>query len=67
MSGVEEEAVVFHHPAAFTGLDRFRRFGSDGPLYEILGQSGERVRIRVVESGEEVEYPMQSAQQDPLA
>ena len=49
----------------------WRRFGSLGPLYEIIhaGKTladGDRVmRVRVVESGEEVDYNLTSILDDP--
>lgn len=49
----------------------WRRFGSAGPVYEIIGVAreapdGERVmRIRVIESGEEADYKMTDILDDP--
>ncbi len=44
----------------------WRRFGRTGPVYEILSQSGDRMmRIRVVESGEELDYPLDEVLDDP--
>lgn len=54
-------------------LGGFRTFGRLGPIYEILDVVGPRtgpdvnVRIRVVESGEELEYPLASVLEDPPA
>ena len=51
----------------------FRTFGSVGPLYEVLRvnepSSGPHVtlRIRVIESGEELDYPLSDVLDDPLA
>ena len=68
MSSVEETGAVFAHDVDITGVARFRHFGAEGPLYEILGPSGDdRVRIRVVQSGEELTYPAAAARQDPRA
>lgn len=50
-------------------LGSFRTFGRLGPLYQILDVAGPQtgpdviVRVRVVESGEELEYALD----DPLA
>lgn len=51
----------------------FRTFGRAGPVYEIL-QVNEpatgphvAVKIRVVESGEQLDYPLSDALDDPLA
>jgi hypothetical protein len=52
-------------------IGRFRTFGTEGPIYEIIGNSshvsnGDRfVIIRVVESGEELEYPYSQLVLDP--
>ena len=49
----------------------WRRFGPLGPVYEIVGEcaglpNGDRLmRIRVVESGEEVEYKLSEILDDP--
>lgn len=51
----------------------FRTFGPRGPTYEIVsipeGQSGANVvaLIRVVESGEELEYSIKEIMDDPIA
>jgi Family of unknown function (DUF5397) len=51
----------------------FRTFGSRGPLYEILGVTGEgtgsnvMLAIRVVTSGETLDYPLADAITDPVA
>jgi hypothetical protein len=46
----------------------FRTFGPEGPVYEILGKVDEkRVHIVVVESGEELDYEVSEAIQDPEA
>jgi hypothetical protein len=63
--GVEDDARAFV-PLALEGAARFRRFGEHGPLYEVTAVSGQRVRIRVVLSGEETEYPLEAALADPL-
>jgi len=50
-----------------------RTFGRVGPMYEVLTTSGAAtgsdvvLRIRVVESGEELDYPLAAALDDPLA
>jgi hypothetical protein len=49
----------------------WRRFGAVGPVYEIIGEGpelpdGDRLmRIRVVESGEEVDYKLTDILDDP--
>ena len=52
-------------------LGRWRRFGLVGPTYEILGKHKDLpdgdslMRIRVVESGEEIEYRLTEILDDP--
>lgn len=49
----------------------FRRFGAAGPVYEIAAAGKElpdgdvAMRIRVVESGEELDYPYSAIIEDP--
>jgi hypothetical protein len=49
----------------------FRRFGPVGPVYRIIASGAEKddgdvvMRVRVVESGEELDYPFSSIIQDP--
>ena len=56
-------------PPRFVGA--FRRFGPVGPVYEIIATGKETadgdvmMRIRVVESGEELDYPFSSIIDDP--
>ena len=51
----------------------FRTFGPRGPVYEVLGLTGEAtgsnvmLAIRVVTSGETLDYPLADAMSDPLA
>ena len=51
----------------------FRTFGALGPLYEVTSigspSAGPAVmlRIRVIESGEELDYPLSDALADPRA
>lgn len=55
----------FPSPARLQGT--FRRFGAYGPVYEILGAATgpDQLRIRVVESGEELAYGYLEVLQDP--
>ncbi len=54
-------------------IGSFRRFGERGPVYQIVsaaeGLVGTNVelRIRVVESGEELDYPLRDILNDPIA
>jgi hypothetical protein len=68
MSGVAEEAADFQRIGdAFKGLARFRRFGDDGPVYEVLAVSATTVRIHVMDNGEELDYRIDRAINDPVA
>lgn len=47
----------------------FRRFGLFGPPYEVLGPgtSGDgKMRVRLLESGEETEYSVEHILADPI-
>lgn len=49
----------------------FRRFGPVGPVYQVIASGREKpdgdvvMRVRVVESGEELDYPFSSIIEDP--
>lgn len=50
----------------------WRRFGQYGPIYEILAVTvtdeteTARVRVQVIESGEQLHYPLEAVLQDPV-
>ena len=49
-------------------IGAYRTFGADGPVYRVIGKAGEtKVRIMVVESGEELDYLLARALDDPEA
>ena len=49
-------------------IGTYRMFGADGPVYRVIGKAGEgKVRIVVVESGEELDYLLARALSDPEA
>ncbi len=56
-------------PEALIGS--WRRFGAAGPVYEVLGVADAVparrmvMRVRVAESGEELDYPLQALLDDP--
>ncbi len=55
-------------PEDFVGT--WRRFGLAGPVYEIIGvghetETGQMMRIRVLESGEETDYRLADLLDDP--
>jgi hypothetical protein len=52
-------------------LGTWRRFGSAGPVYEIIGPGKAKggyqtMRIRVIESGEELDYKLSDLLSDPM-
>jgi hypothetical protein len=62
-------AIQVVEPQVLIGT--WRRFGRTGPGYEIIAQSGRSasgsrmMRIRVLESGEELDYPLDEVLDDP--
>ena len=53
------------HPAAEL-IGTVRRFGPQGVLYEVLELiGGDKARIRVIETGEELDYPIAKVMRDP--
>ncbi|MBX3477631.1 MAG: DUF5397 family protein [Brevundimonas sp.] len=63
MASVREQGRAFAAAPAI----RFRRFGLDGPVYEVERIEGALAFIRVIESGETLEYPVDRLEQDPAA
>lgn len=63
MAGVQDQHRTFEHPAG----PRFRKFGPFGPAYEILSLGDNLAHIKVVESGEEFDYPTARLRDDPPA
>ncbi len=61
-----ETAYAFDDPRKLVG--QFRRFGEDGPAYEIVRITNEREAfIRVVYSGEELDYRISEIMTHPIA
>ena len=64
------ETTMLPEPQSLIGT--WRRFGPVGPVYEIIGLGKELpdhdrwMRIRVVETGEEVDYRFADILDDPL-
>ena len=54
-------------------IGNFRQFGAYGPVYQVMGMlredaiKGKLLRVRVVETGEELDYPYRDAINDPEA
>jgi len=63
---VREESAAFRH-AEIEGPGRFRTIAGIGPAYEITEDRGEHVRIHILHSQEELDYPKADAELDPLA
>jgi hypothetical protein len=69
MDHTPTDGVKLPQPANLVGT--WRRFGSVGPVYEIIGigdelSGGDRLmRVRVVETGEEVDYRLAEILDDP--
>jgi hypothetical protein len=55
-----------------TLVGSIRRFGLEGPPYQVLGiatgsaDARARMRVRVLESGEELDYPVEDLIADPF-
>ena len=49
------------------GRAQFKRFGPFGLAYQVLRQDSRTARIKVIETGEELDYPVSKLQQDPEA
>ena len=46
----------------------FRSFGDYGPVYEVTSTvNGQKVHVVVVQTGEELDYPVAQALADPVA
>ncbi len=69
MTRVNAMSIQVVEPQLLVGT--WRRFGRTGPVYEILAQRGpagggdQMMRIRVIESGEELDYPLDEILDDP--
>jgi len=45
----------------------FRTFGEYGPAYQVVGAvNGQKVHVVVVQTGEELDYPVEQALKDPV-
>lgn len=68
---METRAGTPHLPQPRSLIGTWRRFGINGPVYEIVGignelAEGDRLmRIRIVETGEEVDYRFTDIVDDP--
>jgi hypothetical protein len=66
---LDAKPAAFQEPRSLIGS--WRRFGSAGPVYEIVGvtepKAADRpqMRIRVLETGEELDYPLTDLLEDP--
>ena len=65
---LDAKPAAFQEPRSLIGS--WRRFGSVGPVYEIVGVTEKvadrpQMRIRVLETGEELDYPLTDLLDDP--
>jgi hypothetical protein len=68
MDGVQEEAADFINLTdPFAGSAKFRTFGADGPMYEVIEVNSDYVRIYLYNSDQEIDYRLVDALADPLA
>lgn len=52
--------------AAAELVGTFRSFGEYGPTYRVIRPvTGQKVHVVVVQTGEELDYPLEQALQDP--
>ncbi len=69
MTQADTNPAKLPQPANLVGT--WRRFGAAGPVYEIIGAGNELpdgdrlMRVRVVETGEEVDYRLAEILDDP--
>ena len=69
MTQTHTDTAKLPQPANLVGT--WRRFGAVGPVYEIIGTGRELtngdhlMRVRVVESGEELDYRLAEILDDP--
>ena len=53
--------------AAAELVGTFRSFGEYGPTYQVVSTvNGQKVHVVVVQTGEELDYPVEQALQDPV-
>lgn len=66
--GFREERSAYEPEDLTELVGQFRRFGEVGPAYEVLAiMKPDFAKIRVVATGEEVDYRMDRLMSDPLA
>lgn len=69
MADTHTDLTIRPRPESLVGT--WRRFGTAGPVYEIIAggaelPDGDRLmRVRVAETGEEVDYPLTGILDDP--
>jgi hypothetical protein len=70
MADIQSERATLLEPSKLIGT--WRRFGVFGPVYEIIGAGGDLaggdqlMRVRVVETGEELDYRLTEILDDPV-
>ena len=54
-------------PTAADLVGSFRTFGEYGPVYQVVStMNGQKVHVVVVQTGEELDYPVEQALRDPV-
>ncbi len=54
-------------PDAESMVGSFRTFGEYGPAYQVLSTvNGQKLRVIVLQTGEELDYPLEQALLDPV-
>jgi hypothetical protein len=67
-AGFEESQAAYDSKTDAIVIGQFRRFGEHGPAYEIVRlKNATHADIRVVCSGEELEYRLDRLRSDPIA
>ncbi len=66
--GFQEAHSEFMPATSASFVGQVRRFGDHGPAYEVVGvASPTAVDIAVIESGEQLSYPVSDLLADPMA
>ena len=61
------QTIISPHTAADL-VGSFRSFGDYGPVYQVVSTvNGKNLHVRVVQTGEELDYPVDQALEDPEA
>ncbi|MFM9940018.1 MAG: DUF5397 family protein [Hyphomicrobiaceae bacterium] len=68
MPGFEEAQATYLQDSGKPFIGEVRRFGVDGPAYEVMGFTAlGDAEIQVIETGERLDYALADVMADPLA